>query len=91
MNNILIKILCGLFIVTTINSDAIASSQDTTILLANNNISTPASVKIIKVANIIYPESFEEHHHRQHGNDEDCERTTSPQGTDDFKTMSIHS
>lgn len=60
MNNILIKILCGLFIVTTINSDAIASSQDTTILLANNNISTPASVKIIKVANIIYPESFEE-------------------------------
>ena len=60
MNNILIKILCGLFIVTTINSDAIASSQDTTILLANNNISTPASVKIIKVANIVYPESFEE-------------------------------
>jgi len=60
MNNILIKILCGLFIVTTINSDVIASSQDTTILLANNNISTPASVKIIKVANIVYPESFEE-------------------------------
>lgn len=60
MNNILIKILCGLFIVTTTNSDVIASSQDTTILLANNNISTPASVKIIKVANIIYPESFEE-------------------------------
>src|ERR1035437_2093390 len=60
MNNILVKILCGLFLITTINSDGIAGSLDTTVLLANNNISTPATVTITKVANIVYPESFEE-------------------------------
>ena len=59
MNNILVKILCGFFLITTISSDGFAGSGDTTILLANNNISTPATVTITKVANIIYPESFE--------------------------------
>ena len=60
MNNILVKILCGLFLITTINSDGIAGSSDTTILLANNNLTTPGTITITKVANIIYPESLEE-------------------------------
>ena len=59
MNNILVKILCGLFLITTINSDGVAGSSDTTILLANNNPTTPATVTLTKVANIVYPESFE--------------------------------
>ncbi len=59
MNNILVKILCGFFLITTISIDGFAGSGDTTILLANNNISTPVTVTITKVANIIYPESFE--------------------------------
>ena len=61
MNNVLVKILCGLFIITTISSDATASGKDTTRLLAdNNNISSPSLVTITKVANIVYPESIEE-------------------------------
>lgn len=59
MNNILVKILCGVFLITTITSDGFAGSRDTTVLLANNNISTPATVTITKVANIVYPELFE--------------------------------
>lgn len=59
MNNILVKILCVLFLITTINSDGIAGLGDTTILLANNNTGTSTTVTITKVANIVYPESFE--------------------------------
>ena len=59
MNNILVKILCGLFLISTISSDGFAGSRDTTVLLANNNVTTPATVTITKVANIVYPESFE--------------------------------
>ena len=59
MNNILVKILCGLFLITTITSDGYAGSADTTILLANNTAITPAIVTIEKVANIVYPVSFE--------------------------------
>ena len=59
MNNILVKILCGLLLITTINSDGFAGSRDTTVLLANNNVTSPATVTITKVANIVYPESFE--------------------------------
>lgn len=61
MNNILIKILCGFLIVTTISSDATASGKDTTILLANSaGVSKPFVVTITKVANIVYPQSFQE-------------------------------
>ncbi|MEO5782793.1 MAG: lytic transglycosylase domain-containing protein [Ginsengibacter sp.] len=59
MNNILVKILCGLFLITTISSDGFAGSSDTTVLLAKNNLTTPATVTITKVANIVYPEYFE--------------------------------
>lgn len=59
MNNILVKILCGLFLITTITSDGYAGSGDTTILLANNITISPATVTIEKVANIVYPLSFE--------------------------------
>lgn len=59
MNNILVKILCGFSLITTISSDGIAGSRDTTVLLANNNINNPVTVTIAKVANIVYPELFE--------------------------------
>ena len=59
MNNILVKILCGLLLISTVNSDGFAGSRDTTVLLANNNINSPATVTITKVANIVYPECFE--------------------------------
>jgi soluble lytic murein transglycosylase-like protein len=59
MNNILPKILCGLFLISTISSDGFAGSRDTTVLLANNNVAIPATVTITKVANIVYPVSFE--------------------------------
>lgn len=59
MNNILVKILCGVFLITTINSDGFAGSRDTTVLLANNKANIPATVTITKVANIVYPEYFE--------------------------------
>src|ERR1700692_4189559 len=59
MNNILLKILCGLFLITTVTSDGYASPGDTTILLANNITKTPATITIEKIANIVYPVSFE--------------------------------
>lgn len=59
MNNILVKILCGLLLITTITSDGFAGSRDTTVLLANNSTTMPSAVTITNVANIVYPESFE--------------------------------
>ena len=59
MNNILVKILCGLFLITTITSDGYAGSADTTILLANSSTTLPNMVTITKVANIVYPAAIE--------------------------------
>lgn len=59
MNNILVRILCGLLLISTLCSDGFAVSRDTTVLLANNNLNTPAEISIKRDANIVYPGSFE--------------------------------
>src|ERR1035437_280134 len=64
MNNILIKILCGLFILLPISFSAKAGlNADTTQLLANIGDVSPNSFTrtVVKEANIIYPSSLQAH------------------------------
>ena len=62
MNNILSKILCGIFIVLSVSTAKGGLNTDTTQLLANNitdNSTKSFTRTVIKEANIIYPSSLE--------------------------------
>ncbi len=61
MNNILSKILCGIFIVLSVSTAKGGLYTDTTHLLAsiNDNSSKSFTRTIVKEANIIYPSSME--------------------------------
>ena len=64
MNNILSKILCGLFIVLISTPAQAGTYTDSTKLLANNTGNIPAKSftrTVVKEANIIYPETLQAH------------------------------
>ena len=63
MNNLLSKILCGIFIVLSVSTAKGGVNSDTTHLLANINDNSSKSYTrtIVKEANIIYPSSMEAH------------------------------